>query len=260
MERKRTREAGCSRETMERLVSLAARLLLECGAETYRVEETVCFIARRLGARDAQVLSLPTGCLYTLVDAEGETFSRVVRVYARSTNLSTIEQVNDISRGLVDGRFDEGEALAKLETLCAVPPQPLWAGIGASVLGASGFAVLFQGGWYEALVAAVCGGLASLLSRAFGPALLPSCFHLFLSGALSAALARISALLRPEAGVSAIIVGAIMPLLPGMLITNAIRDTVSGDLLSGVARSAEALIRSAAIAAGVGVALALWRV
>lgn len=260
MERKRTREAGCSRETMERLVSLAARLLLECGAETYRVEETVCFIARRLGARDAQVLSLPTGCLYTLVDAEGETFSRVVRVHARSTNLSTIEQVNDISRGLVDGRFDEGEALVKLEALCAVPPQPLWAGIGASVLARAGLAVLFQGGWYEALVAAVCGGLASLLSRAFGPALLPSCFHLFLSGR---PIRRPGQDLRPASAGG----GRFghhrgrhhAPVARHADHQRHPRHGQRGPAL-GRGRSAEALIRSAAIAAGVGVALALWRV
>ena len=50
-----------------------------------------------------------------------------------------------------------------------------------------------------------------------------------------------------------------MPLLPGLDITNAIRDTVNGDLVSGVARTAEALLKAVAIAAGVGVVIALWR-
>ncbi len=246
-------------ETLEKLVSLAARLLLECGAETYRVEETVEFIALRMGVREAQVLALPTGCLYTLVDAEGKTHSRVVRVTDRRTDLNVIEQVNAVSRGLVEGQFDGEEAYRRMQELRRTPPQPLWKSMLAAALGAGSFAVLFGGRFFDALTAALCGALSSLMQRAFGPGLLPGSFHLFLTGMLSALIARLCVPFIPGGSLSAVIVGAIMPMLPGMLITNAIRDTVGGDLISGVARAAEALIRSAAIAAGVGLVLALWR-
>lgn len=48
-----------------------------------------------------------------------------------------------------------------------------------------------------------------------------------------------------------------MPLLPGLSMTNAIRDTINGDLVSGSARALEALLACVAIAAGVGVVLSL---
>ena len=246
-------------ETLEQLVSLAARMLLECGAETYRVEETVEFIAKTLGMKEAQVLALPTGCLYTLIDGEGASISRVVRVYDRSTDLSTIEKVNEISRGLVEGRFDAEEALKNMRAIREEKPQKQVVTVVASALAAGAFAVMFQGGVVECLAAIVCGGLTSLIQKPFGSGLLPGSFHLFLSGMISAVVARLTALLYVDARLSAIIVGAIMPMLPGMLMTNAIRDTVGGDLISGVARATEALIRSAAIAAGVGLALALLR-
>ena len=86
-----------------------------------------------------------------------------------------------------------------------------------------------------------------------------STLYTLLSGAISAAIAVFSVRLYPLGNQTSIIIGAIMPLLPGLAITNAIRDTVNGDLVSGVARTADALLKAVAIAAGVGAVLALCR-
>ena len=59
-----------------------------------------------------------------------------------------------------------------------------------------------------------------------------------------------------------LITGGIMPLLPGLALTNAVRDTIRGDLISGLGRGAEALISAVMLSAGVAIALllrgALW--
>ena len=49
-----------------------------------------------------------------------------------------------------------------------------------------------------------------------------------------------------------------MPLLSGLLMTNAMRDTMYGDLVSGVSRAVEALLIAATVACGVFVALKFW--
>ena len=49
-----------------------------------------------------------------------------------------------------------------------------------------------------------------------------------------------------------------MLLVPGLAITNAIRDTISGDLLSGVIRAAEAFLVAVSIAVGIGAVLSFW--
>ena len=46
-----------------------------------------------------------------------------------------------------------------------------------------------------------------------------------------------------------------MPLVPGVAITNAIRDTMSGDFMSGLSRGMEAVFSALAIAFGVGIVL-----
>lgn len=54
-----------------------------------------------------------------------------------------------------------------------------------------------------------------------------------------------------------VIISSIMPLVPGVAITHAIRDTLQGDYLSGAARILEAFMTATAIALGVGTGFAL---
>ncbi|WP_150531046.1 threonine/serine exporter family protein, partial [Staphylococcus aureus] len=46
-----------------------------------------------------------------------------------------------------------------------------------------------------------------------------------------------------------------MPLVPGILITNDIRDLLAGDLLAGMSRGVEAALTAIAIGAGVAIVL-----
>lgn len=61
-----------------------------------------------------------------------------------------------------------------------------------------------------------------------------------------------------EINMDTVIISAIMPLVPGVVITNAIRDTLQGDYLSGGARVLEAFLKAASIALGVGIGMALF--
>ena len=54
-----------------------------------------------------------------------------------------------------------------------------------------------------------------------------------------------------------VMIGSFMPLVPGMAITNAVRDTLRGDYLSGGARVMEAFLKALGIAIGIGIGLAL---
>ena len=49
-----------------------------------------------------------------------------------------------------------------------------------------------------------------------------------------------------------------MLLVPGMIITNAIRDTISGDLVSGLTKAAEAILIAVSIAVGTGMVMNIW--
>ncbi len=52
-----------------------------------------------------------------------------------------------------------------------------------------------------------------------------------------------------------ITIASVMPLVPGILITNAIRDLLAGELLAGMSRGVEAALTAFAIGAGVAIVL-----
>lgn len=242
-----------------RTAKLAGRLLLENGAETYRVEDTVQYICDKFGLKEVAVLSLPTGTVYSYLDEAGKPHSEVIRTKVRTTNLDVVAQVNEISRKLISEEMDPEEGYNALKALSKVGPQPLWESVLANVMSAAFFALLFGADWFDFVIAAVCGAAGRLLGLLFNEDSVSSTMYALLAGALSAVIAVGSMEVFDMGNRTAIITGAIMPLLPGLAITNAIRDTVNGDLVSGVARTADALLKAVAIAAGVGVVLALWR-
>jgi len=53
-----------------------------------------------------------------------------------------------------------------------------------------------------------------------------------------------------------IIISSVMPLVPGILITNAVRDLMAGHFMSGMAKGAEAFLTAFAIGAAIAVTLA----
>jgi len=55
-----------------------------------------------------------------------------------------------------------------------------------------------------------------------------------------------------------IIIGCIMPLIPGVLFVNAIRDIASSDFISGLVKLLDALLVFVYIAVGVGCALSAY--
>jgi uncharacterized membrane protein YjjP (DUF1212 family) len=56
-----------------------------------------------------------------------------------------------------------------------------------------------------------------------------------------------------------IIIGALMNLVPGIAITDFMRDIIAGDMIAGILRFTESLLVAAAIAIGAGVALTATR-
>ena len=83
-----------------------------------------------------------------------------------------------------------------------------------------------------------------------------------LLGWISRAMGWFGTVLRicPLLNMDTVIISGIMPLVPGVAITNAIRDTLRGDYISGGARALEAFVTAAAVAIGVGVGIGLTTV
>lgn len=235
-----------------RLICQAAQLVLENGGETYRVEETAMRMASGLGLEDVNVVAFPTS---VFVNVGG--LSRVRRVTHRGTNTSRLARVNDVSRRVEHGLISADEAEAELHAIAADPGLHQLTLIVAYGVSAASFSLVFGGGLGTLVVALFIGMIVQAIQPLFSRMAMGTLLFDFSGGFLAAALAQLASLAVPYGDVNAAIVGGIMPLLTGLLMTTAVRDTMYGDLISGIARAVEALLLAACIALGVYVGLKL---
>ena len=235
---------------------LAGEIMLCSGAETYRVEDTMYHILKTSNIEATQVIAMMTGLVVTLNDPGFEQpVTMMRRVSERSTNVSNIVKVNDISRRYCEGKISLEEAYEELKHAKGKQYNRLlynFATIGIAV----GFAMMFGGSLHDIIAAAVVGAVLAGVMTIGKIAKLSSVLVHVLSGLGIAMLTVvIQRVLFADLSVNIVIASSIMPIVPGVAITNAIRDTIQGDYLSGCARILEAFLVAMAIAVGAGLGL-----
>ncbi|MGI6159338.1 threonine/serine exporter family protein [Candidatus Darwinibacter acetoxidans] len=237
------------------LILTAGELLLTCGAEMARVEDTIERMGCAAGFTQVESYATPTGLFISLHDPAGRVYTRVKRIREGRNDIATIAAVNALSRAFSAKQMGVDEVRSALEGLQQDRAPD---GLARQLIGGGGalaFAVMFGGGWREAVLAGMVGALVLMVvSRLEGrfPKVLQAAAGAMVASAVITGISRIW-----EFNANVTILGAVMVLAPGMVMTTAIRDLLGGELVSGLSRSAEALVIAVAIAVGVAVVLSL---
>jgi uncharacterized membrane protein YjjP (DUF1212 family) len=174
-------------------------------------------------------------------------------------HLERVALVEAIARALVAGSMDFGAALDELGRVEALRGRGTAVSSAAAAAGAGFFALFFGGAWNDAIVAAFTGALVTRLPPAMARKQLPDFFANLVAGAAATLICLGARRLGLATNSDATVIGVLMLLVPGIAITNAIRDTIAGDLVAGVARGADAFISAAGISVGAGSAYQVWR-
>jgi uncharacterized membrane protein YjjP (DUF1212 family) len=241
------------------LAADAARLLLESGGETYRAEEAAVSFATALGGAEAECYATPTGVTISFAGIDGKIHSIVRRIKRRSMHLERVALVDALARELVAGTKDYYSAASELGRIETLPGRGALASSAAAALGAGFFTLLFGGTWNDALVAAATGALVSRFPPAMARRQMPDFFTNLVAGAVATFLCLGASRLGLAGHADATVIGVLMLLVPGIAVTNAIRDTIAGDLVAGVARGADALMSAVGISVGAGAAYQFMR-
>ncbi|WP_066306278.1 threonine/serine exporter family protein [Bacillus sp. FJAT-29814] len=234
---------------------LAGKIILQSGGETYRVEDTMMRMAAALGIENSHSYVTPTGIIFS---AEGEepTKTKLIRISERSTDLEKVALVNSISRKISSGEIGLIEAKRQLKQLEDLDLTfPLMLQVAAASLATGCFMIMFKGVWADFFPAMISGG-AGYMSFIYFHRFVPIKFF---SEFLAAFVIGLVSLIFVKTGLGQqldkIIIGSVMPLVPGLLLTNAIRDLMAGHLVSGLSKGAEAFLTAFAIGAGIAVIL-----
>ncbi|WP_050615660.1 threonine/serine exporter family protein [Bacillus testis] len=237
---------------------LAGKILLQSGAETHRVEDTMIRMAKAFGIAKCESFVIPTGIIFSVGETEAHK-TKLVRVSERTTDLLKVARVNRVSRAVSSGTMTLSESHEALEEIekskfaFSVTVQVL-----AAALSSACFVIMFQGHWYDFIPALLAGGLGFIGFLFFSSLVSVK----FISEFLAAVIIGLVSYLLVQIGfgheIDKIIIGSVMPLVPGLLITNAVRDLMAGHLVSGLSKGADAFLTSFAIGGGIAIALTLF--
>lgn len=238
----------------------AGELMMKSGAESYRVEDTITRICKACKIPYVEVFATPTGIFLSLdegsEDSDMHTF--IKRIKGSRIDLEKISQINHFSREFTSTDLSVDAGLSILKKIAASKPYPILLRIIGAALVSSFFALIFQGTYSDFFCAFIAGASSYALS-----VLLDKLeTNLFIRGFCSCAAATLIALSLFSIGLgsnlNSVIIGSIMIFLPGVALTNGVRDTLAGDIVSGSSKGIEAIIIAVSIASGVGVAIKLW--
>lgn len=236
----------------------AGKIILENGGETYRVEDTIIRICSAYGLFDAESFVTPTGIIISAADRNGQTISVVRRIKYRTVDLEKISQVNDLSRNIKINELSIQFVQLELKRINSLDRYKISTTLFFSGIVASFFTLLFGGNIYDFIVSFCAGIIIKYISIKLSSIYINEFFINVLGGSLAAFMALIAVRSGLATNVDKITIGSIMMLVPGLAITNAIRDTIAGDLVSAVTRALEAFLIAVAIAVGSGIVLKLW--
>lgn len=228
------------------------QILLENGAEISRVQETMERTARACDIEGFDVYVL-TNSIFVTATQDGVSRSTTFRYVPGTTvHLGRIMAVNQLSREIAEGRHTSEEAFARLEDIRAIPYSPLPARVLCCALGSAAFSFLFGGSPVDSVVAFFCGIVLELFLHLAGKRNMSKFLVNLSSSALVTLCGAAFFLLGLGDNMDKIIIGSIIRLVPGVALTNSIRDFISGDYLSGAIRMLDAFLVGGCIAVGVG--------
>ena len=237
----------------------AGHILLENGAEIFRVEETIDRICHYYGIESGNAFVLSNGIFITSGNEREEIFAKVQRIPVSGVHLNRVAAVNQLSREIVEGRYTIGEVRERLDEIRVMPGKTKTMQILASGVGSACFCMLFGGNFMDSAAAFVSGVLLYFYVLYISGPHLSKIVGNIGGGALVTFLCSVMYLLSVGQHLNFMIIGSIMPLVPGVAFTNAIRDIADGDYISGSVRMLDALLVFFCIAMGVGLVFSLFR-
>ncbi|BBH22511.1 membrane protein [Paenibacillus baekrokdamisoli] len=232
---------------------LAGKLMLQNGAETYRVEDTMTRISQSYGIIESHSYVTPTAILFSI---EGADITRLARISDRTIRLDKVTEVNGISRRISNGELTVQEAYQLLkEVEASEKVYPIGFSMTVAGLASGCFLIMFGGLWKDVIPAVLAGGFGYFCLIKVQRYVHIKFFSEFTASLIIGVLA--SLLVEVNLGIQfdKIVIGSVMPLVPGLLITNAVRDLMAGHLVSGLSKGSEAFLTAFAIGTGIVVVL-----
>lgn len=229
--------------------------MIESGAEVNRVEDTLTRLGMAYGAQRMDVFVITSSIVVTMIFPDGQEMTQTRRIIKPGgTNFTRLEALNSLSRDCCMDPMPVEELSGKLDALEHAEKRKGFIYIG-SMLAAGSFAVFFGGGLWEGIVAALFAILICFLQYELTPFCPNKVIFNLLCSLLVGGSICLFARVFPGLHADKVMIGDIMLLIPGLAMTNSIRDVLVGDTISGIMRLIESLLWAGSLACGFMIAI-----
>lgn len=151
------------------IVLKAGKIPVESGAEVYRVEQTMGYIAKALGMKDFDAYVISNGIMASAVNAQGQQEAAILNVYEQNINLGKIEAVNTLSRQVILNPTPSAKAISKqLDAIDRMRGYNIWYYLLAYFAGAGAFSLALGSSLSDSFAAAITGLFLGLVLHRVG--------------------------------------------------------------------------------------------
>jgi len=242
------------------LALYAGEIMMKSGAEIYRVEDTITRICKACKIDYVECFATTTGIFLSLDREGGEDEMRtfIKRIDGITIDMERISMINKFSRAFTTTDMSIDDGMDQLRKIAAKPTFSLPLRLLGVILVGAFMCPYYGGDIPEMCVAAGASCVGYLIFVAVKRFKLAGFIRVFIS-CLGGTLTVLAASnLYPGGNTTAVIISAVTIFMPGVAITNAARDLLSGDMISGVARATDAVITAVSIAGGAGMVSGIW--
>ena len=223
--------------------------MLVCGAEVSRVEDTITRICRAYNVEEINVFTI-TSSIITTIKADNEIYTQTKRIFNYNTNLDRLDKLNSLSRHICTNKPDISYIEKNFENIKNSKVYSSFFNCFVYGIIAMSLTAYFGGGISDSVVSATLGVLMYLLISKSNYVDANITFLTMIIAFIIGTAAVIFVKFGFGSNLDSIVIGNIMLMIPGVAITNSIRDMISGDTMSGLLRFVESIIRATAVTLG----------
>lgn len=240
------------------MVLRIGQLLLEYGAEIYRVEDSINRICKAYGAVSVDIFAIPSSLIITIDMGNNKPVTMTKRVFEKEIDLDKVDQINNLSRYICSNKPSNKQIYIMINEIMnrKIYSMPLIIAVYAIIPAI--FSLFFGGNFKDSFVAMLIGIIIKFVLNFLYRLDANIIFTNIICSSIGSVIAIMSVRIGFANNYDKIIIGTIMLLVPGLILTNSMRDFMMGDFLAGIIRLIESILVATGIAIGVALVLSLF--
>ena len=222
--------------SIEKTALNIGKTMIENGAEISRCEDTIIRILKHNKCSNINVF-----CISSLIIIKTDNTCEIGRIKKNDLDLFIIDEMNALSRSICTNTSFKNR----------VNNYSIMSNVLLTFLATSSFCLYFGGNIYDAISAGIIGIIMDNLRIKINVPFAKTLFYSVIGGFLS----FVPYLIFDGLHYGKIMIGTIMLLIPGLTISNGMRDIMTADILSGIIELTQAVFLAIAIAIGYGLSI-----